>query len=165
MISIKNLLARYKDAILINTCIVWTFVILTILLLYAPSFDFLNQIPGDGGDGYQFLWDLWWVKYSTTELGTNPYFTNHIFYPNGHSLFFHSLIPLAGIITIPFQYILGLFFSYNLIVILGYVLGGLGAYLLAKYFTKNIYASYLTGIIFTLSPYHLRHTLGHLNLT
>jgi hypothetical protein len=164
MISIKNLLARYKDAILINTCVVWTFVLLTILLLYAPSFDFLNQIPGDGGDGYQFLWDLWWVKHSTTELGTNPYFTNYIFYPNGHSLLFHSLIPLAGIITIPFQDILGLFFCYNLIVILGYVLGGFGAYSLAKYFTKNIYASYLTGIIFTFSPYHLGHTLGHLNL-
>lgn len=164
MISIKNLLVRYKDAILINTCVVWTFVILAILLLYAPSFDFLNQIPGDGGDGYQFLWDLWWVKYSTTELGTNPYFTNYVFYPNGHSLFFHSLIPLAGIITILFQGSLGLFFSYNFIVILGYVLGGFGAYLLAKYFTKNIYASYLTGIIFTFSPYHLGHTLGHLNL-
>jgi len=164
MMSIKNLLARYKDNILVNTCILWTFVMLTILLLYVPSFDFLNQIPGDGGDGYQFLWDLWWVKYSTTELGTNPYFTNYIFYPDGHSLLFHSLIPLAGIITTPFQDSLGLFFSYNFIVILGYALGGFGAYLLAKYFTKNIYASYLAGIVFTFSPFHLGHTLGHLNL-
>ena len=164
MNSIKNLLARYKDTILVNTCILWTFVMLTVLLLYAPSFDFVNQIPGDGGDGYQFLWDLWWVKYSTTELGTNPYFTNYIFYPDGHSLLFHSLIPLAGIITTPFQDSLGLFFSYNFIVILGYALGGFGAYLLAKYFTKNIYASYLAGIVFTFSPFHLGHTLGHLNL-
>jgi hypothetical protein len=164
MISIKNLFARYKDTILINTVVVWTYLIFTILLLYSCPVDFLNQMPGDGGDGYQFLWNLWWVKYSTTELGRSPYVTNYVFYPNGQSLFFHSLIPLAGIITIPFQDSLGLFFSYNFIVILGYVLGGFGAYLLAKYFTKNIYASYLTGIIFTFSPYHLGQTLGHLNL-
>jgi hypothetical protein len=164
MISLKNLLARYKDTVLINTFVVWTFVILTVLLLYSPPFDFLNQIPGDGGDGYQFMWDLWWVKYSTTELGKSPYVTNYVFYPDGQSLFFHSLVPLAGVITIPFQDSLGLFFSYNLIVILGYVLGGFGAYLLAKYFTQNMYASYLAGIIFAFSPYHLGHTLGHLNL-
>jgi hypothetical protein len=164
MISIKNLLLSHKKAILVNTCVLLAFIILTILLLYAPSFDFLNQIPGDGGDGYQFLWDLWWVKHSTTELGTNPYFTNHLFYPDGHSLLFHSLIPLAGIITIPFQDSLGLFFSYNFVVILGYVLGGFGAYLLAKYYTDNTYISFLTGIVFTFSPFHLGHTLGHLNL-
>lgn len=164
MISIKTLLVRYKRTLLINTVVVWTFVVLTILLLYSCPVDFLNQMPGDGGDGYQFLWDLWWVKYSTTELGRSPYVTNYVFYPGGHSLLFHSLIPLAGVITIPFQDSLGLFFSYNFIVILGYVSGGFGAYLLAKHFTKNFYASYLTGIIFTFSPYHLGHTLGHLNL-
>jgi hypothetical protein len=164
MISIKTLLARYKDTILVDAFVVWTFVMLTVLLLYSAPFDFVNQMPGDGGDGYQFLWDLWWVKYSTTKLGTSPYFTNYVFYPEGQSLFFHSLIPLAGIITIPFQDSLGLFFSYNFIVMLGYVLGGFGAYSLAKYFTKNIYASYLAGIIFAFSPYHLGHTLGHLNL-
>ncbi|PVX27634.1 MAG: hypothetical protein CW716_01285 [Candidatus Bathyarchaeum sp.] len=164
MISIKSFLAKHKNSILTNTVVVWTYLMLTILLLYSYPFDFANQMPGDGGDGYQFLWDMWWVKYSTTELGTNPYFTNHVFYPDGHTLFFHSLVPLAGIITIPFQDGLGLFFSYNFTVILGYVLGGFGAYLLAKYFTKNVYASYLAGIIFTFSPYHLGHTLGHLNL-
>ena len=164
MISITTLLTRYKDAILINAFVVWTFVMLTVLLLYSAPFNFVNNMPGDGGDGYQFLWDLWWVKYSTTKLGTSPYFTNYVFYPNGQSLFFQSLIPLAGVITIPFQDSLGLFFSYNFIVILGYVLGGFGAYSLAKYFTKNMYASYLAGIIFAFSPYHLGHTLGHLNL-
>ncbi len=164
MAYIKNLLLRHKDSIFTNAVVIGTYVILTILLLYSFPFNFVNQMPGDGGDGYQFLWDLWWVKHSVTELGNNPYVTNYVFYPNGQTLYFHSLVPLAGIITIPFQDGFGLFFSYNLVVILGYALGGFGAFLLAKYFTKNVYASYLAGIIFTFSPYHLGHTLGHLNL-
>jgi len=153
-----------KRSFLTSTVVILSYLMITLFLLYTYPYDLTKQVPGDGGDGYQFFWDLWWVKYSLTTLHSNPYITNYVFYPNGQNLYFHSLIPLGGIITIPFQDSLGLFFSYNFLLILSFAIGGFGAYLLANYFTKNQYASYLSGLIFAFSPYHLAHTLGHLNL-
>jgi hypothetical protein len=149
---------------LLAIMIILSYALIAVFLLYSFPYDFTKQVPGDGGDGYQFLWDLWWVRFSLVNLHSNPYFSNYVFYPNAQSLYFHSLMPLGGIIAIPFQDAFGLFFSYNFLLLLGYAFGGFGAYSLAYYFTKNRHASYLSGLIFAFSPYHLAHTLGHLNL-
>ncbi|MEI7621839.1 MAG: hypothetical protein WCJ51_04890, partial [Candidatus Moraniibacteriota bacterium] len=53
---------------------------------------------------------------------------------------------------------LNLFFNkyvaYNLLFLASFVLSGLGAYLLAFYFTKNKLAAFLAGVIFAFSPFH-----------
>lgn len=53
---------------------------------------------------------------------------------------------------------LNLFFNkyvaYNILFLLSFVLSGVGSYLLAYYFTKNKYASFLAGLIFAFSPFH-----------
>lgn len=153
-----------QRSIFVDLAVIGSYAIFTLLLLYSLPYDLTSRIPGDGFDGYENLWNLWWVKYSLTQLHTNPYITNYVYYPNGQELYFHTLSPLGGLLTIPFQDSLGLFFSYNLLTILAYSSGGVGAYHLAKYFTKDESSSYLAGIIFAFSPYHLAHTLGHLNL-
>jgi len=122
-----------------------------------------TQLIGDGGDTYQGLWNIWWVKHSVLSL-KNPYETNYIFYPIGTNLFVHSLSPLAGFFSIPFQLTLGLVFSYNLLVIMSFVLAGYGAYRLAHYITADKKASFFSGLVFGFCTYHFARAFGHLNL-
>jgi hypothetical protein len=114
----------------IDLLILVLFSILTLILLYP--FSILNiktQLIGigSGGDVYQGLWNLWWVKHSVLSFA-NPYTTNYIFYPIGTDLYAHTLSPAAGLFTIPFQLTFGLIFSYNLLIIMSFVLAGYGAY-------------------------------------
>src|SRR4051794_25281545 len=44
------------------------------------------------GDGYQFLWNLWWFRHAV-ETGQNPYFTTLLHAPHGVSLLGHTLSP------------------------------------------------------------------------
>jgi hypothetical protein len=141
------------------------FLVLTLILLYPFSVLNMNTrlIGFDGGDTYQNLWNLWWVKHSVLSFA-NPYTTNFIFYPIGADLYVHSLSPVAGLFSIPFQLTLGLIFSYNLLVILSFVLAGYGAYKLANYVTADKKASFFAGLVFGFSAYHFARAWGHLNL-
>jgi len=138
--------------------------ILTLILLYPFSVLNMNtQLIGFGGDAFQSLWDLWWVRHSVLSFA-NPYVTNYIFYPIGTDLYVHSLSPAAGFFTIPFQLAFGTVFSYNLLVILSFVLAGYGAYRLAYHFTADKKASFFSGLVFGFSAYHFARAWGHLNL-
>ncbi len=138
--------------------------ILTLIMLYPFSVLEMNtQLLGDGGDTFQGLWDLWWVKQSVLSL-SNPFETNHIFYPIGTDLYVHSLSPAAGFFTIPFQLTFGLVFSYNLLIILSFVLAGYGAYRLSYYITGDKKAAFFSGLAFGFSAYHFARGWGHMNL-
>jgi len=140
------------------------FLFLTLILLYP--FSVLNmgtQLIGDGGDGYQSLWNLWWVNRSTLSLA-NPYVTSYLYYPYGADLYVHSLSPAVGFLTIPLQLTAGLVFSYNSIVILSFVLSGYGAYRLAYHITADRKASLFGGLVFAFSAYHFARALSNMNL-
>ena len=126
----KIVIAKFGSDLLV----IALFLVLTLILLYP--FSVLNMsthlIGVDGGDAYQNLWNLWWVKHSIISL-SNPYMTSYVFYPIGTDLFTHTLSPLAGIFSFPFQFASGLIFSYNFLIILSFVLAGYGTYLLTNY--------------------------------
>lgn len=118
---------------------------------------------GPGGDRYQNLWNLWWVKYSIFTLHSSPYLTNLLFYPVGANLVTHTLSPIAGLVSIPFQQV-GLVFAYNIILVLGFVLSSFFAFLLIKHLIHDYYGAFLGGLVFGFSPMHLSQTfVGHLN--
>ncbi len=122
-------------------------------------------VPGFGDWG-QNLWALWWTRHALLVLAQHPFFTNYLFYPEGVTLLFHPLDVSDGLLAIPLYGLLGGDVTYNLVVLLSFVLGGWGTYLLALYLTGHRAASFVAGLIFVLSPYHfLRIDLGHLNLS
>lgn len=159
--SQKTFLAKVHS----DLFVILAYFILTLIMFYPFSILNINtQLIGvDGGDTYQGLWNLWWIKQSTLSL-QNPYITNYIFYPIGTDLFVHTLSPAAGFFSIPFQLTLGLIFSYNLLIILSFVLSGYGAYRLAYHVTKEKRASFFSGLVFGFSSYHFARAWGHLNL-
>src|SRR2546426_8310720 len=42
-------------------------------------------------DGYENLWNYYWVKTALLDLHTNPFYTSYLYYPTGISLRFHTL--------------------------------------------------------------------------
>jgi hypothetical protein len=133
---------------------------------------FTSAIPGDGFDGWQNYWNLWWVKKALLDLGTNPFFCDYVYYPTGASLYFHTLNIFNGLFTVPVQGILGWTVSYNLVVVFSFVVGGYGTYLLAYRIgagsssrsLRRKLAAFVAGLVFTFCPYHFAHLLGHMQL-
>ncbi len=109
------------------------YLLLTLGMTYPLVTQFGRAIPGDGFDGWQNYWNLWWIKTAVLEQHTHPWFTNLLYYPTGVGLLFHTLNAFNGFITLPIQLAFGLLPAYNAAVLFSFTLGGLGAYLLARY--------------------------------
>lgn len=148
-----------------------------------------SAIPGDSFDGWQNLWNLWWMREAWLVRHISPYFSDMLFAPTGIDLRFQTMAPFNGFLFMNVQTTAGLIPSYNAAVLFSFVAGGYGAFLLALYALRgqltssagrsatepapasrtgdfrNLYsAAFIAGIVFAFSPYHFAHTLGHLQL-
>jgi hypothetical protein len=143
------------------------YLLLTLGLTYPLVTQFSRAIPGDGFDGWQNYWNLWWVRTALLEQHTHPWFTHLLYYPTGVGLLFHTLNAFNGFITLPIELVFGLLPAYNAAVVFSFALGGFGAYLLARYVLgpgSSRLAAFAAGIIFTFSPFHIAHLLGHMQV-
>jgi len=147
-----------------HSSVLAAYALLTILLTYPIGLQLTTHLPGDGGDSNFYVWNLWWIKKALTDLHVNPFWTDYIFYPEGVSLIFHTLVPLTGLLGIPLQAFVGLVPANNLFILLSFVLSGYGAYLLIRHLVADRLSAFLGGIIFTFCPYKFAHLLGHFNL-
>jgi hypothetical protein len=141
---------------------------LTLALTYPLITQFGSAIPGDGFDGWQNYWNLWWIKRALVDSATSPFFTGLLYYPTGVSLLFHTLNPFNGLFTLPVQLTAGLIPAYNVAVLFCFSAGGFGAYLLALHslgpgrYSRQ--AAFVAGLVFTFAPVHIAHLLGHLQV-
>jgi len=144
------------------------YVLLALLMTYPLVLSLTTAIPGDGFDGWQNYWNLWWVKTALLDLQQSPYFTHLLYYPTGYSLLFQTLNIFNALLTLPVQLTWGLTASYNFVVLFSFVVGGYGAYLLALHVVSDRKgahaAAFLAGVVFSFSPFHFAHLLGHMQV-
>ena len=138
--------------------------LLTLALTYPAVLHLGTRFMGDGGDGHQNVWNLWWIKKALLEEHTTVYFTEYLYHPTGTSLLFQTLNPFNGLISIPLQLVFGMEAVYNLIVLFSFAASGVGTYYLVRYLTGSRAAALISGIVFAFCPYHFAHGLGHLQL-
>lgn len=144
-----------------NIIVLIIYVIISIILTYPVAFS--DKIIGDGTDTYWYMWDLWHFKTSLLNFD-NPYYTQYIYYPIGINLTFSAVTPFNAVLSIPLQLIFDLNITYKILWLMSFFISGYGAYLLTKYLTNDVRASFISGLIFSFSPYHFSHAIGHLNL-
>jgi hypothetical protein len=153
--------------------ILGAYLLLTLALTWPLARHLGEAIPGDSFDGWQNLWNLWWVKVALLEQHTSPYFTDLLYHPTGVSLWFQTLNIFNGITFLPVQLAGGLFWAYNTVVLFSFTLAGFGGYLLgldvlrragARSGPRLTLAAFLTGAVFTFSPFHFAHLLGHMQV-
>jgi hypothetical protein len=155
--------------------IILAYLSLTLVFTYPLAFNFTTAIPGDGYDGWQNYWNLWWVRRALLDLHTTPFFTHDLFYPTGTSLYFHTLNIFNGLWTLPLQAWGNLAFTYNSVVIFSFVLSAYGAYLLSAHVLRQLREKgqafyplslipFTAGFIFAFAPFRFAHLLGHMQV-
>jgi hypothetical protein len=147
-----------------NLLILGVYSALTLVVLWPLPLFFTKAIPGDGFDGWQNYWNIWWVSKAVLEEHTSPYFTHYLYYPTGVSLLFHTLNLPNGLLAMPIQVLFGPIVAYNFIVIISSALSGYGSFLLALELTGSRWASFLAGLIYAFSPFRSAHLLGHMQV-
>ncbi len=126
---------------------------------------FSSQYFFGGADGYQNIWNLWWVDRAIRELGTQPWFTPLLHHPQGTTLIGHTLNPFNGLLAIGLLPFFSMVQTYNAIVVFSFVMGGVTAFWLCLAMTRAYGASLVGGAIFTFSSFHFMHADAHLQLT
>lgn len=149
------------------------YTLLTGAMTWPAPRSFFSAIPGDSFDGWQNFWNLWWVKLALIDRIQNPYTTDLLYYPTGVDLYFHTLNPFNGLVSLPVQLTGGLYAAYNSVALISWVLAGYGAFLLARWglghsgFADGLparMAAFCAGLIFTFAPVHMAHLLGHMQV-
>lgn len=113
------------------------FVVLSLGLTWPLLPHLLTHVPGDGIDDPALAWNLWWARHSWVDragengLVHSPFDGDGMFYPVGINLAFYTLTLLNGALSIPLQLAGSVILASNLLLLGSFVLGGLGAYLLA----------------------------------
>ena len=133
------------------------------IVVFAPlSSRMATVAPGSGGDTYQNLWDIWWIGYSTFALHTSFYSTNLLYWPIGANLAYQTMAPIASLIFVPFQAV-NLQFAYNVMLLVGFALSGLTMFILSDYVVKNKTASFIAGVVFAFSAFHIAQAYAHID--
>ncbi len=140
------------------------YLVIALVMYWTVTLSITTRIVNGFGDVHQSLFNLWWVPYSLFVLHHSFYFTNLLYYPIGANLATQTLSPIAAILIAPI-YDLSPALGYNVLFFLGFALSGLFMFLLAKYLTKNNYASFIAGLIFAFSPVHIAQAVAHLDWT
>lgn len=150
----------------------WAFVLPALLygaVYYAFSYplfgSFSTHFFCGQEDGYQNIWNLWWVNESVVHLGKLPWYTTYLHYPKGTSLIAHTLAPFNGFLGIGLQWMgLTLCQTFNAIVIFSFVMTGVTAFWLAWRVTGSYAGALFAGAAFTFCHFHFAHAQNHLQM-
>ena len=124
-----------------------------VILTWPLALHLRTHILDDGTlDGYQFAWNLWWVRESVFGLHDHPFRTHHLFYPEGAPLLFHTGSFSLGFASVPLQWLFGLVPAANLIVITAPALTLMAMALLAREATGDPWAALVAGLVGTITP-------------
>ncbi len=122
-----------------------------------------SQLIGPPGDNMQHLWDIWWAR-TALQGGLDFLHTTHIYWPGGFNLLFHPFSSYNVILATTVGWPLSPVAAYNLLILLTFVLAGVGAFLLIRHLTENTAAALLGGFIFAFSPTHFAHALHQIEI-
>ena len=130
------------------------------LLYLAVTLVFLLPLPFHLGraaisdrspDIWIHLWWMWQVRESVLQ-GQNPYETMRVFHPTGAPLYLMGQDMVTAILSIPFQGLVGLVATYNLLTVAAVAFAAWAMYLLALDVTGSRAGALVAGAIFGFAP-------------
>lgn len=135
------------------------------LIYFAPALStFTTSMIGPPGDNMAGYWSFWW-GFDKVLMGSGSLTSsNYLYYPEGSSLYYFAW----SFYNLFLSFFLRLFFGavtvYNLVILHGYPIAGIGAFLLVRYFTNSSFIALIGGFIFAFSPNHFARSLHHLHI-
>jgi hypothetical protein len=123
-----------------------------------------DAIPGDGGDNYSFLWNLWWMRHVLATPGLEFFRTTYLFYPFGTTIADHPHTALPALVAATVLGRASIVTAQNLILLAYVFLNMTSMYALVWDITRHRRAAVFAGVMFGTSPYLAAHLLGHFDL-
>ncbi|HZQ10108.1 MAG TPA: interleukin-like EMT inducer domain-containing protein [Anaerolineae bacterium] len=107
------------------------YIVLAVASTYPLALHLTTHVPGRGTDDPALTWNLWWMKFALFDIGTNPLYSNYIFYPIGVNLVAYTSTVLNAILALSLQFAFGVIAAQNVYTLSALVISGYGAYLLS----------------------------------
>lgn len=107
---------------------------------------------GPGHDATLFIWNLWYFRYAIHTLHTNPLWTDYIYWPYGASLLQQHYSLSHDVLGYFLQPAIGLPATYNVLMLLNYILGGYGVWLMARDWGCDESAAFVAGALYAFAP-------------
>ena len=137
---------------------------LTLVLTYPAIFRLKVAIIGDFVDSFLNTWILAWGVRKITWGEWGSLFDANIFFPYKNTLAYSEHLLGVALTAVPIQ--LGFndpLVTFNVSVLISFVLTALGMYLLVWHLTRNGYAAFFSGLLFSFFPWRIGH-IAHLQL-
>ncbi|MBN2006011.1 MAG: hypothetical protein JXA21_21815 [Anaerolineae bacterium] len=160
--SIRSRLSRWWQRHNLNIGILLIYVFFTLLITYPLVFQLSTHLVGDGGDGCEHLWSLWWGKKALLEPGATMNQVTVLYYPWGVYHPFLGVTPLVQVMALPFTLFFNPLVAFNLFFLSTTVLTAYTTYLLCYEITGDRAAAFVGGLIFGFAPTRMAHGLSHL---
>ena len=131
------------------------FVILTAVFTWPQVLHPLS-VP-DNIDAYFNMWRVAWIAH---QLPADParLFDANIYYPQARTLLFSDAVLLQSLVALPFLKLgVPTVLVTNVLVLAGFVLSGLGMFLLVRDLTGKTAAAVLGGMVFAFAPFRFDH--------
>ncbi|MEO8287848.1 MAG: glycosyltransferase family 39 protein [Chloroflexota bacterium] len=138
--------------------------VLSVVMTWPLVLRFGRTMPGWPMDNFAFLYKLWWFRTAVVERQQWPLFDPNSYAPFGFDL---GQGEPTLVNTLP-----GIFIgtlsndvaAYNILMLLSFVVSGLGAYLLVRELTGSKQAGLLGAVAFAFCPYRMAQMAGHIQL-
>jgi hypothetical protein len=135
--------------------VVAVFLALTLVMTYPLVEHFATAVPGPPWDNFVWLYDLWWFKHSLLDLHQWPSFNPEMFHPFGYDLSLSETILANKALIFPVLMLGNEILAFNSLLVISFVLSGLGMYVLVTYLTGSKWAGLVSGAIFAFCPYRM----------
>jgi hypothetical protein len=133
------------------------------LMTWPGPLQLSQRLIGNNIDNWIFYWNNWWIEQAIAS-GQDWFWTPYLFFPQGVSLVAHSHSFLNSLLALVIKPLVGPVVAYNLVLLFGLWVGGVGMFLLVYEITRQRLAAFVAGFIFAFAPYHLTQALAHAHL-
>jgi len=139
--------------ILVEIAVLLLFAIITILVTY-PLINNLDTFAADSKDSLFTIWILAWNTNSFLHIDLKDIYNANIFYPYPSTVVFSENMFSLGLCALPlFLLTKNIIVTYNLLLILSFILSGYAAYFCIKEIIPSKYAAVLGGFCFAFNPW------------
>ena len=138
------------------------FVLLVLALNYPLVLNLGSHVASNPyDDTFEVIWQLAHTRQAVFETRTNPFFTPDVFYPHGWYLASGAQPTWYYVLLSPLTAAVGPVATYNVITLGTLIIGGLGAYWLARRLTGRTGAALIAGCAYMVAPFFTSRVGGH----
>lgn len=141
------------------------FVLATVFFTWPAVLHLRSSVLGQLGDNMQYVWQVGWFSKVLFQEPGWPFFDPYLNYPEGWSLARSEIALTQSLIGIPFGWLGGAVFGYNIAALSTFILTGLTTSIWVSRMSQDRVAGVMAGTLFAFTPFRIAHyRAGHLNL-